>query len=137
MEKEKKQQEDELDALLAEFEEKKAADDAKKEREDLKQALKQLVLHLCWTQQAAGEKLQQTIPYYLWRYVDMYAKGDKALFGEVMDFFNNDCRQGTRRIICKDFMPAIVRTEKGREFVLMKERFELLDEGGRAAAGRR
>ena len=128
MGKEKKRQEDELDALLARFEAKKAADEEKKEREELKQALKQLVLHLCWTQQTTGEKLQQTIPYYLWRYVEMYAEGDKALLREVMDFFNNDCKQGARRIFCSDFMPAIIKIGNKREFVLMKERFELLDE---------
>lgn len=128
MGKEKKRQEDELDALLARFEAQKSADEAKKEREDLKKALKQLVLHLCWTQQTTGERLQQTIPYYLWRYVDMYASGDKVLLGEVMDFFNNDCKQGARRISCKNFMPAIIRIGNSREFVLMKESFELLNE---------
>lgn len=128
MSKEKKHQADKLDAWLEKFEADRLADERKQDRKDLKKALKQLVLHMCWSQQIAKGKLSNSIPFYICSFVERYANGDKALLQEMINFFEEDCRKGERPICLGSFRPSIGRVETRLGLIITEEKLVFKDE---------
>ena len=91
-----------------------------------------MILRLCWAQQATKLGYIEDIPYFICKYVDIYAKGDKALLQELLDFYNTDCKQGARPIEYKNFTAAIITINEGKKLAVLNEEFELIDEGAEA-----
>lgn len=121
-----KEQEASLDEVIETFKRESFTKKAEQTRNEIREALKQLILHICWMKQITKMNLAESIEYFICLYADLYAKDDKELLQEALDFFNKDCQQGQRQIACNDFRAAVIDTNKGKQLAILNEQFELL-----------